>query len=131
MAATKICTKNPAISKDWRVFVFRARTWLQENQRLGLVGSNHPQPIAVGTITARERRGPEECLVLRIVDAQSSQSFRARPCVFLGREPSQSDCRSNGPGWRSWNLFAASRLSSIAAPSRPLSVTESFALPPD
>ncbi len=54
--ATKIDTKNPAISMDCWVFVFKTEPSPQQNQWLSFVGSNHPQPIAECISAAGERR---------------------------------------------------------------------------
>src|SRR3981189_2518054 len=55
--ATKIDTKNPAISMDCWVFVFKVEPSPQQNQWLSFVGSNHLQPMAVGMITVGGRGG--------------------------------------------------------------------------
>jgi hypothetical protein len=54
--ATKFDTRNPAISMDCWVFVFKVGLSPQQNQWLSFVGSNHPRPIAVGITTVGERR---------------------------------------------------------------------------
>src|SRR5258708_11720234 len=54
--ATKIDTKNPAISMDCWVFVFKVEPSPQQKQWLSFVGSNHPQPIAECISAAGEWR---------------------------------------------------------------------------
>jgi hypothetical protein len=54
--ATKIDTKNPAISMDCWVFISKVGPSPQQNQWLGFVGSNHPQPITECISAADERR---------------------------------------------------------------------------
>jgi hypothetical protein len=112
--ATKIDTKNPAISMDCGVFVFKVEPSPQQNQWLSFVGSNHPQPIAECISAAGEPRFASARRALR-----SAWPYASNPIILVvehlrqaaAGQPGRDSSRINA--WvRSWPTSPSSRSNS-------------------